>query len=87
LTAGLSARKLLENKQLTKYNMKNGDKTVWLIYDVFDDEPMITDNRDVAVDAKLELKREVFEQRIVSTLSEDGTEIRMTITEPFLRGR
>ncbi|MDR0870772.1 MAG: hypothetical protein LBN39_08265 [Planctomycetaceae bacterium] len=67
--------------------MKNGDKTVWLIYDVFDDEPMITDNRDVAVDAKLELKREVFEQRIVSTLSEDGTEIRMTITEPFLRGR
>jgi hypothetical protein len=67
--------------------MKSKEEIVWLIYDVLDDTPSITNVRDAAVEAKVEYKRDVYEKRTVSTLLDSGAEVRVVVTEPFLGGK
>jgi hypothetical protein len=75
--------KYKSNRNSIGASMKTTDKTVWFMYDILDDIPSQTDNRDIAIDARDVRKLEVYEEHTSSTQLDNGTTVMTVITQLF----
>jgi hypothetical protein len=63
--------------------VKTTDKTIWLLYDVLDDKPSQTENRDIAIDARDVRKLVVYEQHTTATQLDNGATVMTIISQQF----
>jgi hypothetical protein len=63
--------------------VKTTAKTVWLLYDIFDNESSQTDNRDIAIDARDVRKLDVFEEYTSAIQIDNDTTVTTVVTKRF----